>query len=667
MTLGYRRQWTQNRKVKDFVLGLITSLEDFNVPPGGMTDVDNWLETGGVKEISRGIALKGTANDSPPAGQDLKITGIHKAKLKDDTEVLMRKDGRRLMIYKESVSDWVECNTANIFPIAAQNEDVFFTSAETEVGTQVIFGSPNSGLWRMHAANPYDPFTVYVSGTNYKGWPKFIGQATFIFNFVDKGINVSDFRRSNFTKVTNYTTVSGEVLASGDGVTKTFTGTLAFKAGNPYALAFGPQVTDGTETFTDDGCGNYTGSAGGTGTINYATGAYSVTFSAAPILAVSNITGNYYHENSNNAGITDFRFTSPARTAGEGLYEKQGQGGKLLNITNFRSNFYMWHETIVYRFYIGEDDLDVSIINIPYLYNTGLPAPLALSGTGEGMYFVDARDQEDPNFRIEELAQGSTELVPRSISKPWLVAKAYEGLDLTDYRFEDAVSYDWGQWEIFECRYKDSAANDTMFLFRKAAKSWTKLPKNFRMFAVYNGALVGGSSISQNVFTLFSGFTEEDNLISNQVAGPRDNLGYPDDLKKFQNWYIRGLIQDNVRLKVYMAFDGGDYAFVGNIDWDGTYVDRTQQVLIGTNTIGSKEIGGSEDVFAYPYRHEIRIGTPYFNEVKVKYIAIVKPNTGETEDLSGCGGYVNITEEGPKGLLRLGRRMPTKYTTENNS
>jgi len=41
-------------------------------------------------------------------------------------------------------------------------------------------------------------------------------------------------------------------------------------------------VTDNTETFTDDGAGVLTGSAGGTGTINYTTGALAVTFFAAP-------------------------------------------------------------------------------------------------------------------------------------------------------------------------------------------------------------------------------------------------------------------------------------------------------------------------------------------------------------------------------------------------
>lgn len=50
--------------------------------------------------------------------------------------------------------------------------------------------------------------------------------------------------------------------------------------------------TDGTEVFTDDGTGTLTGSGGGTGTINYTTGLFSVTFGAVVPLATS-ITSTY--------------------------------------------------------------------------------------------------------------------------------------------------------------------------------------------------------------------------------------------------------------------------------------------------------------------------------------------------------------------------------------
>lgn len=70
--------------------------------------------------------------------------------------------------------------------------------------------------------------------------------------------------------------IAAEVLGAGDGATKAFSGTLANAPLQPGSVV----VTDGVEIFTDDGCGNLTGDAGGTGTVNYLTGAVSVSFNA---------------------------------------------------------------------------------------------------------------------------------------------------------------------------------------------------------------------------------------------------------------------------------------------------------------------------------------------------------------------------------------------------
>lgn len=74
------------------------------------------------------------------------------------------------------------------------------------------------------------------------------------------------------------TIVYNELLATGDGSTKTFTGTLDYKPVRANTV----HITDGVETFLDDGNGGLVGSAGGTGTINYSTGDYSITFDSAP-------------------------------------------------------------------------------------------------------------------------------------------------------------------------------------------------------------------------------------------------------------------------------------------------------------------------------------------------------------------------------------------------
>jgi len=80
-----------------------------------------------------------------------------------------------------------------------------------------------------------------------------------------------------------YEEVAAEALGIGDGALKDFATTLAKAPIHPGTLA----ITDGVETFADDGCGRLVGSAGGTGVIDYATGDGSVTFSAAVANGVS--------------------------------------------------------------------------------------------------------------------------------------------------------------------------------------------------------------------------------------------------------------------------------------------------------------------------------------------------------------------------------------------
>lgn len=84
-----------------------------------------------------------------------------------------------------------------------------------------------------------------------------------------------------------------DFLQLGDGSTGPFTGSITTVPIIPGTLT----ITDGTETFTSDDAtptGTLTGDAGGTGTITWATGAYSVTFNGSvstttPIYATYNL------------------------------------------------------------------------------------------------------------------------------------------------------------------------------------------------------------------------------------------------------------------------------------------------------------------------------------------------------------------------------------------
>ena len=73
-----------------------------------------------------------------------------------------------------------------------------------------------------------------------------------------------------------YAEVDAEVLGTGNGSTAAFSATLENAPAEPGSVS----VTDGVETFSDDGHGRLTGDAGGSGTVNYGTGALAATFNA---------------------------------------------------------------------------------------------------------------------------------------------------------------------------------------------------------------------------------------------------------------------------------------------------------------------------------------------------------------------------------------------------
>src|SRR5690606_26915296 len=102
-------------------------------------------------------------------------------------------------------------------------------------------------------------------------------------------------------------------------------------------------VTDTVETFTDDRNGNLIGSAGGTGTINYATGALVVDFAAT---TANPVTVSYYYEDATDEGVVDFSIQDPSdRQPGEGNYFPQFDGGGLLrSVFPLATVFYCFHE-----------------------------------------------------------------------------------------------------------------------------------------------------------------------------------------------------------------------------------------------------------------------------------------------------------------------------------
>ncbi|WP_027178206.1 hypothetical protein [Maridesulfovibrio bastinii] len=76
-------------------------------------------------------------------------------------------------------------------------------------------------------------------------------------------------------------TVTGTVVGIGDGAVTAFNGVLGSMM--PGSLS----ITDGVETFTDNGGGVLVSTGSGSGSVDYATGAWAVSFAAAPAAETS--------------------------------------------------------------------------------------------------------------------------------------------------------------------------------------------------------------------------------------------------------------------------------------------------------------------------------------------------------------------------------------------
>lgn len=515
-----------------------------------------------------------------------------------------------------STAEWVEVGS-NIFPVAAINDYASFANYASLAGNQFFVCSPNSGPFKIMSANPGDYTDLTDASKNFQGYIKIKQNRMFLWGRLKDKTGVY----GSYIDAAAYTTVSNENSASGDGATKTFLFTLAFKAGGTVRTCFALSITDGVETFTDNYDGTLTGSLGGTGTVNYTTGAISVTFNTAPANAANNIKSSYQWENSNNTGITDFTKSSP-RTAGQGFVFRQDDGGgALMNVLSYGDTEYCMHETKTWALTLTSNDTNAT--NLIYRDRVGIPNWQAACETGSGIFYVDYTDQADPQVRLLTLNRLGTDVVPISISKARKLAAegTIIGLDLSNYRFDKAVLREWGDFILIECRYKDSTKNDTLITYNKIHGVFDKHTLSASSLVIYNGTLVAGDSVSSNNYTLFSGFDDDDSLINNSWEGALSDFG-TDYIKKVKKFVVAGKIQASQSFDIYIALDNGSYTLAGSITGNGSYVDAGNPYLVGTETIGSHVIGdGGDGVNAFNYEHILTLRTDKFNRIKLKFVA----------------------------------------------
>jgi len=611
--------------IKNWIDGWINKIEDRSIPRGSFSDGLNWLLQGDKVELRRGSKILGTEITGTGS-----INGIHTAYAPNGDEILMRAYTTKLLYSTDGGVNWTEIGTDILV-----NEDVSFANYASISGTQVWICSPNqTKLIKIMTANMDSYTDVYNSAINFLGHIKIIKNRMWLWGRLQSPSTIY----LSFIDSLKNTTVTAEVIATGTGAT-TYTGTLAFKAAGARRTCFAISIVNvsGTvETFTDNRDGTLTGSLGGTGTINYTSGAFSVTFNSA--VASGNITATYQWEDSADDGIADFTY-SGTRVAGEGTFFLQGTGGDAKNIYTYNDTQYVKHEKNWWVIKLTVDDTDA--VNEIWRQNLGSNSLRGAIDTGDGIYLIDDANTSDTKIRLMQYSDANDQVVPQSIS---------DTLNLSGYVFDKACAYKWGDYVLFSCKYGNSTYNNRVLIYNLLYKKW-EVPQNYNVsdFTTYSGALIAGDSVSKNAWELFSGYDDDDADINNNLILNLDDLG-EENLKKLKKLRIQGEIQTNQAYKIYGAVDNGGYVELGTISGTDTQVDKASSTTIGSSVLGKKEIGGGTIITAYNYDKTINISDKLskFQKIKLKFEA-----TGI--------GYVSISELQYYDIRSKELKPPQKY------
>lgn len=587
--------------------GQNTAVKDIKtLKPGISPDALNWI-TSKYKdsiELRRGYARLGATEETGNG----KVSGLGVSIKYDGTQVVHFSYDRKIKYYDAALDDTVEVST-NILPVAADGEDVWFEPYQGLAGSFMYAGSPNSGIYKIPAANAGSAVdqlaTTYRFGVFHIGQNRsFAGQrnGNVAGNNDKTGLYLSYIDKD---QLSDFTHVTAEAVGAAGSLS--YSGTLVERTGARTVMYV--EITDGVETFKDDRNGVLVGSAGGTGTINYATGAYAVTFAAA---AAAPVTADYYWELATSTGILDY--SGSANGQGKSYRQDDG-GGPMMAIFNINTIEYCFHVLKTWQYSSTLDDTNST--NLPYR-NIGIPYIDAAWQTPDGIIFADLARPTDPKFRKMQVQQGTNieTIEPESIS---------DALDLSGYGFDYCVAYRWGDYEIFCVQeYVGGVANDfnsVMWIRNVVSGTWDRLDYSASKLREFNGTLVSGDSISRNLYTLFSGFDEDGDIIENYWTSSDLNLG-SDHLKNCRRMVIDGLIQTDQSLKISLSYDDGVFTEVFTIEGDGEYVDSGINTTIGSPTVGSKTIGGGGATTAHPFEVDFPINSDRFVHVRVKIEAL---------------------------------------------
>ncbi len=393
-------------------------------------------------------------------------------------------------------------------------------------------------------------------------------------------------------------TTSAEFIGVAGGTN--YSGTL--KKGQVFGVSF---YANGKK-LTDNKNGGFTGD--GTGTINYATGAYSITFSTVTTGEVSCV---YLYEDPTNGGLADFTYTAPTRLAAEGVYLRQDSTGtKTYNVITFDNKYYSLQDKGTFRVTI--DATDVAFVND--VFNATLAGASAGSSipVSDGIIYVDVSDPAKPKLRKLSYNQLGDKVIPYDLS---------EKFSMEDFAFDKSAMALFGNYVVFTCREKSSAVNNKTIFYHILNRSFDVLDNGYNYLRVANNMLYGGDSASPNVYELFSGFDDLDFTIEGEWVGKNDDME-TEQIKKNKYLLVEGYIGRGQGFTVLASPDRDDFIEIGSLNGDDAAVTAENQVTVGSRMYAEQMYGGEGDgVDAFYFKKRFKLNPlPKFQRLRIRLI-----------------------------------------------
>lgn len=609
----------QKSTIKAFTSGIHNLVDDELIPQDAASDSIGWLTKDGFIELMYGRQAQGGE------GATGAVLAEHTGYKVGGQAVRFRKvvaSGAGKVQYLNG-STWTDVITG------LDTNPVTFSNYSSLAGNFVYITSPTDGFFKIVTANPGSYTDVYLSTKNFKG-----------YSFIDRGRMILWGRTQDQTGLYGsyidsqdsdvYTSVASEAI------TDVASGTLAFKAGGARRTCFGVQITDTSsgEVFTDNYDGTLTGDAGGSGTINYTTGAFTITGQSGAG------TADYQWEDVTNKGIADFS-KSATRLAGEGFVLRQDKGGDPIKVVvPHDGSYFSFKQSSVYQLTLDVDDTNP--VNELIRGDVGVDGLRSAVATSTGIVFMNTGNPTRPMLNI---------LQRNPVGDNFLTTELFTQFKFQDYVYDDVVLETWDKYVVVSCR-ENSLKNNRLLMCDMREKTVDVAPYGGSAFTKNGGYLYMGDPISQTSYEMFTGFDDMGLKVNNEWISKGETYG-TDVLKKTKKYRFRGLISPDQAVKVYISLDNGDYQQVGTILGSGDYVDYTSTTAVGTSFVGEEVVGGDNSTTVFHFFMEMKIRLPKFRKRRFKF---------EADGI----GYVALQEVQDFDIWTYQDKLPRQYRLKQN-